>query len=249
MKVLVLSGCILALGFAIEVQGAEGVTALEERCRGGDGKACYQIGVRHEVGDGVQQSWRDAANYWKKSCSLKFGNACQRMAALYKRGEEGVEKDYSKSIHFSHLAASVHRESCRAGKEVDCFTLGLLYVEGSGIQQQCEEGMKLLREACERGTGLACDVLGEMYAEAKEGSCVKQNFASARMYFKKACEIGNGYWGCLELGNIYKKGLGVLPDKVEAIRFYLRGCMGDPQSDSCYEVESLCKEQKYPGCP
>ena len=58
-----------------------------------------------------------------------------------------------------------------------------------------------------------------------KGEGVKQDYAKAAELFQKACD-GNGFQGCINLGNSYSKGEGVKQDYAKAVELYQKACDG-----------------------
>ena len=80
-----------------------------------------------------------------------------------------------------------------------------------------------------------CNNIGSVY-------CKAENYQQALKYFKKACELNDGF-GCYNLAGLYDQGLGVRQNFVEAFKFAKKACdlnyMG-----ACYNVGVFYTEEK-----
>ena len=79
----------------------------------------------------------------------------------------------------------------------------------------------------------ACFNLGNFY---KEGRGTKQDFASARKHFEKACNA-NHAGACNNLGALYFEGKGVKQNKSMAKKYFSKACdLGEQVSCDNYRV-------------
>jgi uncharacterized protein len=95
-------------------------------------------------------------------------------------------------------------------------SLGWMYAEGRGVQQDEAEAIKWYRKASDRGDALAQARLGRMYAE---GRGVQQDYAEAEKWYRKAADRGHA-GGQTSLGWMYAEGRGVKRDDAEAVKCY-----------------------------
>lgn len=96
--------------------------------------------------------------------------------------------------------------------------LGLMYVEGNGVEQNDAEALKWFGKAAEQGLASAQYELGVMYGN---GEGVTKNDAEAVNWFRKAAEQGDSD-AQYNLGVIYQRGQGAAQDYAEAMRWHLK---------------------------
>lgn len=99
---------------------------------------------------------------------------------------------------------------------------GIAYMNGDGVDQDCEKALQLFMEAYEAGSMKAARYIGMIY---EQGLGVEQDYAKAAELFAtvEASEnksatgvVAAGY----ELGILYEQGLGVEQDLNKAIELY-----------------------------
>jgi TPR repeat protein len=83
------------------------VAVVERACDGGDGYACFHLGLA--------ASEADAPAYHRKGCGLDYAKSCHNLGWAYKKGE-GVPKDEKAGLELSE-------KGCRLGDSKACDTL------------------------------------------------------------------------------------------------------------------------------
>jgi TPR repeat protein len=100
--------------------------------------------------------------------------------------------------------------------------LGVRYIEGDGVEQDCQEGLRLIRDAVDKGNRYGELRLGVCY---DYGICVEENKETAFQWFVKSAEKGN-ITAQFFVGQAYEYGLGVEPNIQEAYRYYQESADG-----------------------
>jgi len=90
--------------------------------------------------------------------------------------------------------------------------LGLIYLNGNGIQRNDSEAIKWYRRAADQGNADAQLRIGDMYSE---GLGVPQDYSEAGRWYRLAADHGNAF-AQYNLGNLYAGGLGLPPDNILA---------------------------------
>lgn len=117
------------------------LTRFEKSCNDGDARACYNIGFFYELGKGVKQDFKIAADFYQRACNGNDAYGCFRMGFKHERGE-GVAQDFKKS-------ASFYQKACDSGiSERACYNLGNLYSKGKGVGRDIKKAKKYLSIAC-----------------------------------------------------------------------------------------------------
>jgi len=86
-----------------------------------------------------------------------------------------------------------------------------------------EAQIRQFEQRCEAGDASICGDLGIAYYMGRDG--IKQDYAQAAKFFKKACD-GNNYKTCSNLGFMYSTGQGVVIDPDKAAELYVKACDG-----------------------
>jgi len=63
-----------------------------------------------------------------------------------------------------------YQKACDGSRDVGCYNLGGLYLEGTGVVQDVAKAASLYQKACDGGMMSGCYNLGVLYAQA--GGCV-----------------------------------------------------------------------------
>lgn len=176
---------------------------IENAAESGNADAQNKLGMMYLEGNGVSQDSYQASDWLRKSAEQ---NDARSLAQLKKAAEQGVERAQ--------------------------YSLGMMYLNGNGAQQNYtestkwfrkivdqgsyEEGIAGIRKAAELGNAYAQDVLGLIYGN---GQGVDVDFGQALTWFRKSAE--QGYVSAQgHLGTAYEKGFGVAQDYAEAITWY-----------------------------
>jgi tetratricopeptide (TPR) repeat protein len=163
---------------------------LEKACEGGDQKACHNLGVLYENGEGVTQDYAQARAFYQKACDLGEMLGCKGLGYLYQFGRGGP-LDYGQS-------RVLYQKACEGGEMLSCDSLGVLYDNGQGVTQDYAQARTLFQKACDGGDMYGCKNLGTLY---QDGRGVPQDYGQARALYKKACD--GGYAGaCDNLRNL-----------------------------------------------
>lgn len=142
-------------------------------CEGGSGRACLYLA----------EGGPDQLVYWKRACELgddRFDNStpgtgCFNAAeatykqdpsaaiALYKKAcaagftdgcDRGSRRASEKERHAD--AAELAKGGCSDKVAVTCGLLGILFVEGTGVERDADKGLELLGRGCDAGGQEAC---------------------------------------------------------------------------------------------
>jgi hypothetical protein len=105
------------------------------------------------------------------------------------------------------------------------YRLGVLTVQGRGVDKDVLEGMRLLTRASEAGHTPAMVDLGVMH---NNGIGVQVDFAKAAGWYKRAADVGS-IAGMVSLGYLYQQGKGVEQNDGVAANLYRQAAdLGSP---------------------
>lgn len=179
-----------------------------ERARAGDPEAQNQVGVYHARGDGVQQSYEEAARWYRLAADQGSLYAMTNLGGMYEKGE-GVPQDAAEAVAWFRRAAD-------QGLAIAQRRLGYCYQRGVGVIRDLAEAVRLYRLAAAQDYADAHNDLGVMY---EQGWGVQPDQAQAVSWFRTAANLGNA-WGYCNLAEHYESGQGVAADRNLAIQNY-----------------------------
>ncbi|KAF9336853.1 hypothetical protein BGZ91_009786 [Linnemannia elongata] len=143
----------------------------------------------------------------------------------------------------NHAAMAAAREvaltvvNAHLGDTAAQVTLGKMYVQGQGFDQDYKVAMDWYNKAAERGNMAAIGEIGFLYYS---GTGVPQDYERARVCTSMAAE--RGYWPAqLRLGKMYREANGVQQDDQLALNWFLKAAeQGD--GEAYYEVGRMFLE-------
>ena len=204
--------------------------SLQEQAQQGDATAQKKLGDLYFEGKGVQQSYSEAAAWYRKAAEQGDASAQTMLGVLYHLSL-GVQQSYSE-------AATWYRKAAERGNANAQTLLGNLYYNGHGVQQSYSEAAAWFRKAAEQGDACAQGWLGDLYYH---GRGVQQSYSEAATWYRKAAEQGDANaqgW----LGVLYYNGQGVQQSYSDAI-FWCKKAV----ANGCEEAKrglSLCPCEK-----
>lgn len=102
------------------------------------------------------------------------------------------EPDYPLAIKYFEMAALSNDGEA-------CFNLGILYMNGTGVNKNIEKSFDYFNKSAELNFPLGIHQIGAFYLE---GLFVEENYSKAIQYFKRACDL-NCVVSLVTLANIY----------------------------------------------
>lgn len=151
----------------------------EELAAQGDASAQFRLGRMYLNGDGVNQDYAKAFEWYQKSANQGNNEAQTLMGHMYYDGK-GVNQDYTKAFEWFQKAANqgVNEAQSRLGK---------MYSRGEGVRQDYAKAAEWHRKSANQGNTTSQMLLGFMLAT---GDGVQQNESEAKEWFGKACDRG-----------------------------------------------------------
>lgn len=114
----------------------------------GDGKACFNMGIMCESGEGVEKDEVEAVRWFMRGAKLGYARAQCNLGLMYEAGRH-VKRDLKKAVKYLRRAAE-------QGDTKAQVNLGTLYSSGRGCTKSWEEAAKWYRSAAES----ECDQTG-----------------------------------------------------------------------------------------
>ncbi len=121
------------------------VAALTPLAENGDAEAQFNLGILHDTGQGVPQSYPEAVRWYLMASDQGHATAQYNLGLLYFEGK-GVARDRA-------MALDLYRRAARNG-DADAFSsIGYMYLYGIGVDENRLEGLAYFLLAAERGSG------------------------------------------------------------------------------------------------
>ncbi len=204
-------------------------------CAAGDARACTNLGVMFENGQGVYGDEVKAAELYDDGCEGGDSLGCTYLGFMY-QGGRGVPESPVKAYEMFRLG-------CEAAHSVACTHLGISYETGKGVKVDYGRAGRFYSQGCAGHHAPGCRRLGLLY---DRGLGVAADPMQAAELYRLAC-IGKDAPACTSLGLLYSKGEGVERNRSIAASRYKDGCSyGDPSG--CENLRILCRQRAYPAC-
>lgn len=239
------AGYMYAVGIHTRREPERAVQLFDQACTAGYPSACTYLASSYEHGVGVTADRARAQRLYESACNSADGRACIGLGALIEVENPGLAQMMFERGR-SHL-----RKACTDDPGVECGALGLVYVQGLGVEIDVLTGEQNYEAACRAGDVESCSVLAELVrvhdpaaADAYNGkacdggylyACVQlgvdlllgsaatPDAAAGVARLRQACEAGEPR-ACATLGTAYVSGVGVEADPHAAIDLYEQGC-------------------------
>jgi hypothetical protein len=124
---------------------------LADACRGGDLRACYDVGVRYQTGQGVRRNHRTASALFDHACTGGDTYGCNGLGRLHENGH-GVRRDPARAL-------ALYRRACDGSDWPVCYYVGWLHANGRLTAVNLDEARRYYRLACDHGYADACTAL------------------------------------------------------------------------------------------
>jgi len=131
----------------------------------------HALGQRYEKGEGVTQSYAEAAKWYLKAATQGDAKSQSNLGNMYNQGQ-GVTQDYKE-------AAKWYLKAAKQGYAKAQYNLGVMYEKGRGVEKKYKEAVKWFTSSAEQDYGPAQFALAVMYSN---GFGVKQNFELAYVW-------------------------------------------------------------------
>jgi|GEM_PF-2197096 len=143
----------------------------------GSAAAKFYIGEMYENGEGIEQDFKQAVNWYEEAGKCPFIEADNQensrgrnwnnigfynAGKIYYKGEEGVERDQVKALEYFQKAADNNAEDYEP-----YYYLGIEYLKGNIIDQDYEKALRYFEIAVKNGFYAALDCLDYMYETGK----------------------------------------------------------------------------------
>ncbi len=170
-------------------------------CEKGYAEQCSEVGSYYEKGQGVEQDYIKAEEFYRKSCNGGNPWGCIGLGDVYKKEKKFLQ------------AKEIWSKTCDEGHPEGCTNLGTLYYSGQGMTQDYAKAKELFTKGCNGADGgdtYGCLYLGLLYAYGKG---VNQDYAKAKELLDKTGCDGSQIEMCKELKLLCDSNQGVKKDQ------------------------------------
>ena len=184
-------------------------------------KALCSIGHMYRYGEGVEQDYSKALEWYNKAVNAGNASAMYSIGYMYDYGE-GVEQDYSKALEWYNKAAN-------AGNSAAINNIGYMYEFSEGVEQDYSKALEWYNKAVNAGNAAAwynkavnagnaaaMNNIGRMY---EFGKGVEQDYTKSLEWYNQAANAGNAT-AMYNIGYMYDCGEGVEQDYSKALEWY-----------------------------
>ncbi|MBA3503289.1 MAG: sel1 repeat family protein [Myxococcota bacterium] len=176
----------LAEGIGVAQDVPKSTELFTKSCEGGYALACRNLGLMLRDGRGVEKDLAKAEVLLEKACKGKAPFACtnagdvHKAIALLANVKDAAVRDarWKKMI-------DLYKQGCEDGDPASCRSIGIAYLEGTGLPKTPNAAAVWLTRACDKDEPIACRVLGAMLFD---GVGVKKDPAKGRELMKRACD-------------------------------------------------------------
>ena len=176
------------------------INELKKLCEAEVGLGCAFVGAYY-----FSQHNNTQAKIWsEKGCRLNEAMSCVVLGDYYHRA-----KNYAQALQ-------LYTKSCDGGAMFACYSLANLFRNGLGVERNEKVALELDIVACNGGIENSCFYAGFAYEVGKD-------FAKARQFYKKGCELNNAE-SCFNLGAMYHNGKVVRQNWYEARELFGKAC-------------------------
>ena len=186
-----------------------------------DAKACYNLGLMYQDGDGVTKSLDEAVKWYTKSAELGYKEAQYTLGAL-------VFQRQIQTISYPQ-AVTYYEQAAKQGHVKSQLNLGMLYFRGDVIAQDLPAAVQWLSLAASNNNSEAQGYMAQLY---QQGVGVEQDSAKAAM------------WLMIATQNEDKRFL----NRHTKMLSYLAAQMTEEQKTAAKQLAAQCNSQQLKGC-
>ena len=186
-----------------------------------DAKACYNLGLMYQDGDGVAKNLDEAVKWYTKSANLGYKEAQYTLGAL-------VFQRQIQTISYSQ-AVTYYEQAAQQGHVKSQLNLGMLYFRGDVIAQDLSAAVQWLSLAASNNNSEAQGYMAQLY---QQGAGVEQDTVKAAM------------WLMLAMQNEDKRFI----NRHTKMLNYVSAQMTEEQKTAAKQLAAQCNSQQLKGC-
>ena len=186
-----------------------------------DAKACYNLGLMYQDGDGVAKNLDEAVKWYTKSANLGYKEAQYTLGAL-------VFQRQIQTISYPQ-AVTYYEQAAQQGHVKSQLNLGMLYFRGDVIAQDLSAAVQWLSLAASNNNSEAQGYMAQLY---QQGAGVEQDTVKAAM------------WLMLAMQNEDKRFI----NRHTKMLNYVSAQMTEEQKTAAKQLAAQCNSQQLKGC-
>ncbi|OAQ27672.1 HCP-like protein [Linnemannia elongata AG-77] len=190
------------------VNSDKDISPIVDKATLGDARSQVELGDMYRVGDGVEQDFEQAHDWYLKAANQGDPSGQCNLGHLY-RLELGVDRDHS-------IALSWYKKAAAQGDAGGQHYVGLVYYFGLIDVVDYSAAMQWYSMAANQGHARAQRRIGDLYFL---GEGVQQDYNKAMEWYIRAADQGLPA-ARARIGQMYLIGLGVSQDKTIAIDWF-----------------------------
>lgn len=194
----------------ISTIGSSLVTKLIEAADSGDVEAQFNLAMSYSFGDGVEQNFVKAHNFFLKSANQGDVRAQYYLGVMYSNGH-GIPKDLEQA-YFWFSKSAFHGDA-----DAQC-ELGMMYLQGLGVGKNEKEAFRNFLKAAEQGQA---DAQHNVAVSFEAGEGVEKDVSQAAIWYRKAAEQGD-VDAQIQIERLFAEGLVTEEDKQDTLQWYQR---------------------------
>lgn len=184
-------------------------------------KACYNLGLMYQNGDGVAANLDEAIKWYTRSAELNNAEAQYTLGAL-------VFQRQTQSISYPQ-AVTYYEQAAKQGHVKSQLNLGMLYFRGDVIAQDLPAAVQWLSLAATNNNSEAQGYMAQLY---QQGAGVEQNTVKAAMWLLLATQNEDKHFVTRHIKMLH----------------FLSAQMTEEQKASATQLVSQCKSKQLQGC-
>ena len=183
---------------------------MERYSDDGDPEASLELGTRYYSGEGAEQNYSKAAQYFRRAEAFGNVTAQYNLGVMYDNAY-GVEHD-------EHKAFEYYKKSAEEGFPLGMFSLAEMFYGGQGCEKDDSKAVYWLQKAEKEMEDSSIYITLAMILRDSEDPSV-HDLNKAFEYAQKAVDTGNETALNL-MGTFYENGTGVTQDYKKAFDYY-----------------------------
>lgn len=183
---------------------------------------CTQLANHLAFGWGVEKNEQRAMDLYRHACEGRDTDACYQLGRAYHSGNR-VGRDLQRAARLLEPVAREYVESCKSGDRDACMRAAVLHLSGEGVVRAVPLAVECLVRACRLGELGACTGAAYQY---ELGDGVTRDLRRAAELYGTGCEAARGGRSCCALARLRYPGIGLEPDRADAILLFEEACIG-----------------------
>jgi len=200
-------------GKVVKKDYAKSLNFYTQACEKSSAKGCAYLAYLYDESMGVKQDNQKTIKYYKKGCDGDYAWSCDKLGDIYYYGYNDAKIDFN-------ISFPLYKKACNLGRSSACYSLGLSYDNGNGVEQDYQKAIRVYTNACDDDEISACYNLGVLYSE---GRGTITNEKKALELYDKGCSE-NDMDSCFNMAFLYTSGKQIEHEYKKARYFSQKAC-------------------------